>query len=494
MEARRDGAGIDPSWEPPTADASTSVERELTEALARSRARFDQSPLPQALLDVEGRFKEVNDAACELLGWSRAELLGREATELVHPADPAQARHELQRLREGARSASWETTALRRDTSEFPLHLTVTAVRDRHGQVCEFAALARDLRDLHEAERRLLSQEVFFRGLAGDTGDTADTAGAYPGDTAGSLLYAAIAETAQEGILAVSPSGDILFVNRKLTEIVGLSMREVYALGGQGMFAPAEAAEAARRLATRRRREAGPERSDLRYRHPDGSDRVLHVSASALTAADGSVLGSLAMVADVTEQRAAEESLRRQALHDPLTGLPNRLLFVDRLGTAVARQDRAPGDGIAVLFLDVDHFKAVNDTYGHQAGDLLLVEVAARLAGAVRAADTVARLGGDEFAVICEAADGRTADLVASRVQEALKEPVVVEGQERQVSMSIGVALSPPHAPQDLLRFADMAMYQAKATSDGGVVTYDGPSQEPAGSGARRTTEGDRTR
>ena len=288
--------------------------------------------------------------------------------------------------------------------------------------------------------------------------------------------YRAIVETAQEGILAVSPEGDVLFANRRLTEIVGLSMREVYALSRRGLFAPERSAEAARRLAGRPR-EAGPERSDLPYRHPDGGDRVLHVSASALTAADGSVIGSLAMVFDVTEQRAAEDSLRRQALHDPLTGLPNRLLFVDRLNTAAARQDRAEDSGLAVLFLDLDHFKLVNDTHGHQTGDRVLVEVAARLAQAVRAADTVARLGGDEFAVICEGADAASAALVASRIQQAFKGPVLVGEEPFEVSLSIGVALSPPHEAEDLLRLADMAMYQAKATTGEHVVTYQGGGQ-----------------
>ena len=165
----------------------------------------------------------------------------------------------------------------------------------------------------------------------------------------------AIADTALEGILAVSPEGEVLFATRRLAEILGLSMEEVYAGAAQAVFAPTQAARAARRLA-RRSSGAGPERSDLVYAHPDGSDRVLHVSASGLETSDGRLLGALAMVSDVTEQRAAEESLRRQATHDALTGLPNRLLFIDRLSTAAARQERAEGAGIAVLFLDLDHF------------------------------------------------------------------------------------------------------------------------------------------
>ena len=290
--------------------------------------------------------------------------------------------------------------------------------------------------------------------------------------------YRAIAETAQEGILAVSPEGEILFANERLADILSLPMEEVYALGGEGLFAPAKAAHAARRLADRGR-EAGPEHSAFHYKRPDGSDRVLHVSASALTSADGSVLGSLAMVYDVTEQRAAEETLRRQALHDALTGLPNRILFVDRLDTAAARQARADGGAVAVLFLDLDNFKEVNDVHGHEAGDRVLAAVAGRVEAGVRGTDTVARIGGDEFAVICEGADAQTASLVASRIQQALTEPVVVDGKAFPMSMSIGIAMSPPHRTEDLLRFADIAMYQAKAASRGSVVVFDEPGADP---------------
>jgi diguanylate cyclase (GGDEF)-like protein/PAS domain S-box-containing protein len=544
--------------------------RELTEALARSRARFDQSALPQALLDVEGRFVEVNDAACALLGWSREELVGRDSGELIHAADPDLVRTQLARLRDGtARSASYETTGLTRSGREVPLQVDITAVLDPDGRPYEFAAVARDLRELREAERRLTSQEAFFRALNRESSDVtlvSDTTGrllyatpsvtqvlgyqpdevldvvesslARSGDAAGQderrrlqempgtrdrytlrlqdregewrwfeatatncvedpdiggivvhlrevtseveaeqalrdseARYRAIAETAQEGILAVAPMGDILFANERLADILGIPMEQVYALGGRGIFAPDEAADAALRLASRGR-EAGPERFDFRYQHPQLGRRVLHVSASSLPAADGSVLGSLAMVVDVTEQRAAEEALRRQALHDPLTGLPNRLMFMDRLTRAAARQERAEGGVVAVLFLDLDNFKAVNDLYGHEVGDRLLVEVARRLGQAVRATDTVARLGGDEFAVICEGADAATASLVASRVQEAFKDPVAVAGEQFPVGMSIGVALSPPYSADSLLRYADSAMYHAKATARGGVIAY----------------------
>lgn len=552
--------------------AEERLQRELSQAVARSRARFDQSAQPQALLDIEGRILEVNDAACELLGWSREELVGRRCTELVHSADPDEVRRQLDLLRAGSmRAASLETTGVCKDGRQIPILVDVTAVRDPDGKTYELAVFGRDLRELREAERRLSSREAFFRGLqraAADVTMVTDAEGAlryvtpsvtqvlgyepdqvfdvllrslvHSGDMAGQeerrrrvlevpgarergtvrlrdvkgrwrwfditatnsvqdpdiggivvnlrevtpeidaqhalreseARYRAIAETAQEGILAVSPEGETLFANERLAEILGLSLDEVYALGGTGIFPSADVGQAGRRLGARRP-QTGPERSDVPYRHPDGTERVLLVSASPLSSADGSVLGSLAMVSDVTEQRAAVETLRRQALHDALTGLPNRLLFVDRLTLAAARQRRTSRGGTAVLFLDLDNFKLVNDRHGHETGDRVLVEVASRLAHAVRGTDTVARLGGDEFAVICVGTDSATAGLVASRIQQEFKEPIGVDGGALEVSMSIGVALSPPHQAEDLLRLADMAMYQAKATARGRVVTYD---------------------
>jgi diguanylate cyclase (GGDEF)-like protein len=196
------------------------------------------------------------------------------------------------------------------------------------------------------------------------------------------------------------------------------------------------------------------------------------ISANPLPTEDGRV-GSLAMVSDVTLERHAQEELRRQALHDPLTGLPNRALLTDRLEVAAARQIRDPSGSLAVLFLDLDHLKIVNDRGGHGAGDALLVEVGQRLQTVLRLSDTVARLGGDEFAVICEDTSTQGAVTVARRIQGMLVEPFQVAGQPIRVSASIGVAVSPPNPAEDLLRLADTAMYQAKARSRGSFVVFD---------------------
>ena len=168
---------------------------------------------------------------------------------------------------------------------------------------------------------------------------------------------------------------------------------------------------------------------------------------------------------DISERKRVEEQLAHQALHDPLTELPNRMLFMDRLDQAMARLERREHTTLAVLFLDLDQFKLINDTLSHQAGDDVLVEVGRRLRDTLRPGDTVARFGGDEFAVLCEdVADVHQVVTIADRIGEAIKQPLVTLGREVAVTASIGVAMGfdARATPDSLLRDADAAMYRAK--------------------------------
>jgi diguanylate cyclase (GGDEF)-like protein/PAS domain S-box-containing protein len=175
-----------------------------------------------------------------------------------------------------------------------------------------------------------------------------------------------------------------------------------------------------------------------------------------------------AVLRDVTERKRAEVALAHQALHDALTGLPNRVLLLDRLEQAIAGA-RRDGSCLSLLLMDLDRFKEVNDTLGHHAGDLLLQQVATRLRGALRQADTIARLGGDEFAVILPGTDAGGVVTVVENLLRRLHAPFAVEGQPVVIGASIGVALSPEHGEEAdaLMRRADVAMYVAKRTNAG---------------------------
>lgn len=188
-----------------------------------------------------------------------------------------------------------------------------------------------------------------------------------------------------------------------------------------------------------------------------------------------SVQGVVVAVRDATHRRLADEALVHSALHDPLTGLPNRALLLDRLGHALARANRSLGQ-TALLFLDLDNFKVVNDSLGHLAGDLLLIELAHRLQASVRAGDTVARFGGDEFAVLLEdVSDVDEAVAKAERLASALRQGVDLDGREVRPDVSIGVAMSNGRddLPDDLLRRADLAMYQAKSAGKGRCAVFE---------------------
>ncbi len=206
--------------------------------------------------------------------------------------------------------------------------------------------------------------------------------------------------------------------------------------------------------------------AEWRLRHASGSWPLMEtLLTSQLT--EAAVQGIVLNSRDITERKQFEDQLRQQALHDPLTRLPNRALFRDRLEQALAGQARRNGC-VAVLFLDLDDFKSVNDTVGHVVGDALLEAVAIRLPTLIRAADTVARLGGDEFAVLAEDLPGpERATELAERICQGLSQPLLVEGRElfAHASIGISVATRPGMAADDLLRNADVAMYVAK--SDG---------------------------
>lgn len=212
-----------------------------------------------------------------------------------------------------------------------------------------------------------------------------------------------------------------------------------------------------------------------RMRHADGSWRWVLTKGLAMHGPDGQPTRVAGSVSDITERRSAERQLQHHALHDSLTGLPNRALFIDRVEQVLRRAQRDPTVGCAVLFLDIDRFKLVNDSLSHAIGDRLLVALAERVSGQVRPSDTVARLGGDEFTVLLDSvASEEQALVVAERVQQSLSTSFTIEGHELVVAASIGIAISAPGLDaSDLLRNADIAMYEARRRGHASTALFD---------------------
>jgi diguanylate cyclase (GGDEF)-like protein/PAS domain S-box-containing protein len=281
------------------------------------------------------------------------------------------------------------------------------------------------------------------------------------------------------GVVIVAPDGTICFTNLELEHLTGYGRDE---LKGRviELLVPEEDravhAEGRARYGTCPVRRPMGSGLGISCRRADGSTFPADISLAPLEI--GGEAFVIATVADETEHRRSSEELFHRAVHDPLTGLPNRVLLVDRLTQALARADRRARD-LGVLYVDLDGFKAVNDTWHHAVGDEVLRIVAGRLGKAVRPEDTVARFGGDEFVVLCEELTGPAdARRVADRILRAVARPVRHRAGSCRLGASIGVVLADGHSGAEaLIERADRAMYRAKGRGGDAIeMVGDGPS------------------
>lgn len=208
----------------------------------------------------------------------------------------------------------------------------------------------------------------------------------------------------------------------------------------------------------------GEWKGEIWNRRRDGEIYPEWLSLSAIRDSRGRITNYVGIFSDISRRKEAEQELERMAFFDALTGLPNRILLRERLSQAL-KESKRQGDHVAILYLDLDFFKQVNDQHGHDIGDLLLEEVAKRMSGALRETDTVARLGGDEFAIVLpHVANVDMVSAIASKIVSLLSEPFLLKGWHCQIGTSIGIALAPEHGHdiESLINKADSAMYEAK--------------------------------
>jgi diguanylate cyclase (GGDEF)-like protein/PAS domain S-box-containing protein len=298
------------------------------------------------------------------------------------------------------------------------------------------------------ARAELAAREAEYRVLAEHSGDFLSRQ-----DIDGRFLYASPASAA---VLGYEPE-----------ELVGRRPDEL------GFIHPDDIPHVA---AVRARFARGERTATVAWRvvRPDGSIGWVESAIRVIGDEGGLPYQRVAINRDITDRKAAEVEFAHQAMHDGLTGLPNRSLFLDRLQQALRRAERA-GTSVAVLFLDLDRFKLINDCFGHVAGDRVLCDVAERLTAALRPSDTISRFGGDELTVLCEDVEGEmSARAIAHRLVARLEEPFMVEDGEAFLQASIGIALAGGAAsPEDLIRDADAAMYRAKERGRGRVEVFD---------------------
>jgi len=278
-----------------------------------------------------------------------------------------------------------------------------------------------------------------------------------------------LADNAEDVIWTLDREGRRTYISPSVTKLRGYTVAEVMQQPVHQAFTPESAQHFEKYLASLR---AGnfeaSYRTEVEQPCKDGSTVWVEISATGMTNAEGEIIGVLGVSRDVSERKRQAARIENLAFYDSLTRLPNRALFQDRLGQALGAAERR-GHQVALLFLDLDRFKEINDSLGHAIGDKTLVEIARRLQSTTRQEETLARLGGDEFVLIAEVADHEASALVAQRMLEALVEPISVTGNRFFVGGSIGIALYPEDGTtaDELVRHTDIAMYRAKASGGG---------------------------
>jgi diguanylate cyclase (GGDEF)-like protein/PAS domain S-box-containing protein len=387
-------------------------------------------------IDADGRVVGFNPAAEAAFGYSRAEAIGREMGELIVPPHLREAhRRGVARLLASGEprilNRRVEIEAMRRDGTVFPVELTVTQLA---ADPPLFSGHIRDISDRKLAE-------------------------------ANQQRLAAIVDSTQDAVIAFDHDGRITAWNAGARELYGYDLAEITEFGVDAIV-PADRAEELRSVLARVLAGERVERIETRRRTKSGRMIDVAVTLSPIVDRAGRVIGASSIARDIGERKRFEETLRHQADHDPLTGLVNRRVFVGRLAECAER-----GGNAAVIYLDLDHFKLVNDLRGHRAGDDLLRVVAEAVRGGVRAADTVARLGGDEFAVLLDGCGEAQALDVAG---ELLRRVARCAGTANVAASAGVVAVAGGAGAEDVMVAADMALYEAKSAGRGCVRRYNG--------------------
>jgi diguanylate cyclase (GGDEF)-like protein/PAS domain S-box-containing protein len=416
------------------------------------------------VLDPDQRIVFVNPAAEDLLGWSAAELLGEHAHEMFHykrpdgTPFPAEECGAHKSLHSGEVHRNHEDYFIRKDGTGVPVAV-VTAPILREGRVAGSVTAFHDITERLEAQRELRESEERYRMLFNSGRDA--------------IFVHTLAEDGTPQCF--------IEVNDIACQQLGYSRRELLRMTPLDICYLEDLDQEEVQKQFVHQRHALVERIHVSR---DGTRIPVEINAHLFEFRGRPTVVSVAR--DVTERKQAEARIKHLAHHDPLTSLPNRRLLNDRMHQALA-QARRFQRSMALAFIDLDEFKGINDTLGHDVGDELLKVVATRLTNCVRAGDTVARMGGDEFVIILsEIARVEDARRVAHKVMESVALPIQVRGYKLHVTASIGISLYPADAAdgETLMKHADVAMYRAKQMGKNGYAIYDTRKEETPSRGA----------
>jgi diguanylate cyclase (GGDEF)-like protein/PAS domain S-box-containing protein len=420
------------------------LEKTLQESENDYRSLFELSPDAVVVWNSDAIIHEANKSAATLLGYDGAEdLIGKSWLDFVAPEDRQARAERIRSLEKAGGISESEFRMLRKDGSYRFVQGRVVVELDSAGHFTRAIAAARDITDRKAAEEAVYLSEARFRSAF---------------------------EAAGHGMALVALDGRFLKVNAAYCQITGYSEDEMLARAFQDITYPEDLAESVKNFLRLRNREISTYQIEKRFVRKDGGVVWGQANVSVVCDAARAPIYYVSQVQDITARKAAEAALRAQALHDPLTGLPNRPAFLERLKEAFASSRRG-AEVFAVLYLDLDRFKDVNDTLGHAEGDRLLQAVAARLKSDVRESDFTARFGGDEFAVLQTGLnDPSDAGALAAKLTKSMAAPYQmaapfqIERNEMLITVSIGISFYDPGIanPEAMLTQADLALYRAK--------------------------------
>lgn len=419
------------------------AEQALVEREHMLRAIYDNSNVAIGFVSTNGRITHANRHLAELFGYTLEEVIGMNYYEHVHPQDRELSHNNINALTSNQIDlADVERHYLRKDGSEFWGHLTSRRMYDESGRMLGLVGVIADITAHKAADAQLrLAAQVF--------------------------------ENSHEGIVIINAENRIVSVNQAFTKITGYMAEEAIGQPSE-MLRSSKHTENSYATLVQQLFEAGHWDGEIWNHHKDGRSFPVWLSISVVRNEHGAIENYISVFTDITERKATEDRIRHLAQYDFLTDLPNRALLFDRL-TREFFEARRYDKRFALLFIDLDKFKPVNDQYGHAAGDLLLREVARRLADNVRDSDTVSRQGGDEFIILVpELPESEQVVQLGMKLLRILGETYPIDGHELSITPSIGIAVYPDDGEDidTLLKNADTAMYRAKNAGRNNLQCY----------------------